>query len=372
MVQSNSVYELLGVDTIINAGGTHTTHGGSRMHPEVLEAMAEASRSHVHVVELNRKVGEYIAQVTGAEAGMVTCGAASGITLATAACMTGTNVARVRRLPDTNGMPDQIVMQHNHYGVYGNTHTFAGAEVVTVGNAAGSIAEEVEAAINPRTAALGYLFAPGLAQTGPSLQETVEIAHRHDLPVMVDAAAMLPPRENLRRFISEGADLVIFSGGKFIGGPQATGLMFGKQELVEAALMNSSPGHAIGRPQKVAREEMVGLATALRLYMDLDEEALLDGKRAQAEVVAAKLKSVPGVRCEVKHDYFRYFVPTAVIELEPGWKGPPVPEIAKRLHEGSPRIYVASSREAINVNPFNLRDGEEEIVADRLIEELSS
>lgn len=368
---SNPVYDLLGVETIINAGGTHTTHGGSRMHPEVIEAMAAASQSHVHIMELNRKVGEYIAQVTGAEAGMVTCGAASGISLASAACMTGTDVAKVRRLPDTTGMANQVLMQHNHYGTYGNTHTFAGAQVVTAGNASGCIAEEIEAAITPETATLGYLFAPGLPQTGPSLAETVEIAHRHNLPVMVDAAAMLPPRENLRRFINEGADLVIFSGGKFIGGPQATGLMFGKKNLIEAALMNSSPHHAIGRPQKVAREEMVGLATALRIYMDSDEEAFLAGKRAQAERVAEKLQTVRGVRCEMKHDYFRHFVPTAVIELEAGWTGPSVPEIAARLHEGSPRIYVASSRDSINVNTFNLRDGEEDIVAARLIEELS-
>ncbi len=368
---SNPVYDLLGVEPVINAGGTHTTHGGSSMHPEVVEAMAQASNSFVPIIELNRKVGEYIAQVTGAEAGMVTAGAASGIALAAAACMTGTDIAKVRRLPDTSGMKSRILMQHAHYGTYGNTHRSTGAGVDLAGSASGCIVEELEAAITPETAAIGYLFAPGLVQTGPTLSQTVEIAHRHDIPVMLDSAAMLPPRENLRRFIDEGADLVIFSGGKFIGGPQATGLLFGKKDLVEAALMNSSPHHAIGRPQKVAREEMVGLATALRLYVDLDEEAFLAGKRAQAKHVADRLQSVPNVSCEVKHDYFRHFVPTAVVELNSDWTGPSIPEIARRIHEGSPRIYVASSQDSLNVNPFNLRDGEEEVVARRLLEELS-
>jgi L-seryl-tRNA(Ser) seleniumtransferase len=369
-VLNNQVYELLGVKPVINAGGTHTTHGGSRMKQEVIEAMATASRSFVPVVELNRKAGEYIAKVTGAETGMVTSGAASGITLATAACMAGNDPAKIRRLPETSGMKNEIVMQMHHYGVYGNTHSFAGARVVLAGSAVGCIEEEVEAAITEKTAAVAYLFAPGLRQTGISLQKTVEVAHRHSVPVMVDAAAMLPPRENLRRYIGEGADLVIFSGGKFIGGPQATGLLFGKKDLVEAALVNASPHHAIGRPQKVAREEIVGLATALRVYMDTDEEALLAGLRGKAEYVASRIRSADGVRVEVKHDYFRYFVPTAVIELRPGRDGPTVAEIARRLHEGSPRIYVASSGDSLNVNTFNLQDGEEEIVAKRLIEEL--
>lgn len=368
----NAVYELLGVEPVINAGGTHTTHGGSRMHAEVVEAMAMASQSYVPVVELNRKVGEYIATVTGAEAGMVTSGAASGISLATAACMTGTDIAKVRRLPDTTGMKNGILMQLAHYGTYGNTHRSAGASVTLAGSTNGCLAEELDAAISPNTAAIAYLFAPGLVQHGPSLPETVEIAHRNGLPVMVDSAAMLPPRENLRRFISEGADLVIFSGGKFIGGPQATGLLFGKRDLVEAALMNASPHHAVGRPQKVAREEMVGLATALRIYMDLDEAVLIDSLRAQAEHVSSRIQRVAGIRCEVRHDYFRHFVPTAVIEFEPSWTGPTTTEIASRLHAGPSRIYVASSAESLNINPFNLQAGEEEIVATRLLEELSA
>ncbi len=368
---NNPVYDMLGVEPVINAGGTHTTHGGSRMHPEVIEAMARASQSYVPVVELNRKVGEYIASVTGAEAGMVTAGAASGISLAAAACMTGTDIAKARRLPDTAGMRGTILMQHAHYGTYGNTHRSSGADVALAGSTTGCLPEELEAAINEDTAGISFLFAPGLVQTGPTLSQTVEIAHRHGIPVMVDSAAMLPPRENLRRFISEGADLVIFSGGKFIGGPQSTGLLFGKADLVEAALMNSSPFHAVGRPQKIGREEMAGLATALRIFMDLDEEALLASLHARAEQVSSRLQNLPGVRCEVKHEYFRHFVPTAVIEFTAEWSGPSVADIADRLHEGSPRIYVVSSHDSINVNPFNVRDEEVEILSDRLIEELS-
>ena len=367
----NPVYARFGVTPVINAGGTHTTHGGSMMKPEVLEAMKEASRSYVDLVELKRATGRFVAEVTGAEAGMITCGAASGIVLATAACMTGTDEAAVRLLPNTDGLRDEIVMQMAHYGAYGNVHSFAGATVILAGSVAGCTAGELDRAITDATAAVSYTFAYGAPSTDLSLRDVVEVAHARDVPVMVDSAAMLPPKENLHRFIREGADLVTFSGGKFIGGPQSTGLLFGREDLIEAALMNSGPGQSIGRPQKVGREDLIGMATALQLYVEADEEADIDRMRRQAEHVRAEVAGLSGIRASVELDQQRYFVPNCVISFESG-PGDAGSRIAAALHEGDPRIYVARAEGGIAVNPFNLQEGQEQIVGRRLVEEITA
>ncbi|MCH8136055.1 MAG: aminotransferase class V-fold PLP-dependent enzyme, partial [Proteobacteria bacterium] len=244
MTNSNRVYDELGIKPVIHAAGTITSYGGSMPRPEVVEAMAIASTSFVGLEELNRKVGEYIAQITGAEAGMVVSGAAGGVVLSMAACMTGTNVAFVRRLPDATGMKNELAIQKIHRGGYSDMYTFAGAKFSEAGSVNGCLPEELDAAISENTAAVAYLFGPGVLRNGLSLQAVAEIAHARDVPVIVDAAAMLPPKSNLRRYISDGADLVTFSGGKYIRGPQGTGLLFGRRDLIEAATMNSAPFHS--------------------------------------------------------------------------------------------------------------------------------
>ncbi|OGT42073.1 MAG: hypothetical protein A3F42_07380 [Gammaproteobacteria bacterium RIFCSPHIGHO2_12_FULL_37_34] len=255
----NPIYKELGVIPVIHAAGTKTTHGGTRSHPEVFKAMELASKSFVSIEELNRKVGEYIAKITGAEAGMVTSGAASGVVLSIAACMTGMNITKVRQLPNSAGMKDELIVQKIHVGSYSHMYTFTGAKLIEVGNINGCLPEELEAAINEKTVAVNYLLGPRISKVGLSLKKVVDIAHKYNLPVIVDAAAMLPPKSNLRRYIDEGADLVTISGGKMIHGPQGVGLLFGKKDLIDAAFANSSPNHAIGRPHKISREEIVGL-----------------------------------------------------------------------------------------------------------------
>lgn len=369
-----SVYDELGVRTLIHAAGTKTTHGGSRMRPEVLDAMVEASRSFVSIEELNRAVGRYVASVTGAEAGMVTSGAGSGVVLSLAACMTGTDVVKVRRLPDTTGMKDEVVVFKVHRGRYSHMYTFTGARMVEAGNVNDCLAEEVAGAISERTAAVAYLFGPGIAQVGPTLSETVEIAHARGVPVIVDAAAMLPPKRNLWRYVDDGADLVTISGGKLIHGPQATGLLFGRADLVEAALANASPNHAIGRPHKVSREDMVGLYVALKLYLEEDEAHTLTRYRRRLLPVLDALRAIPGVRATIEHDDFKYHVPQVVLQLPDDWAGPPVGDVARALLDGEPSIFVLfdRARRVLTVNPVSLQDGEAEIVARRLREELEA
>ena len=369
---SNRVYAELGVPLVIHAGGPTTNYGGSLMRPDTLAAMAEAGRAFVSVETLNRRIGAYIAEITDAEAGMVVAGAAAGMVLSLAACVTGTDLAAIRRLPDTTGLKDEMVIQKLHRGPYSHMYSFTGARIVEVGNVSSCLPEELGAALTDRTAAVAFLFAPGNPCGGLTLPQVAEIAHARGIPVIVDAAMTVPPRDNLTRYIREGADLVTMSGGKVIRGPQATGLLYGRADLIEAAHLNSSPNHAIGRPSKVAKEEMVGLYAALRSYMDSDEDQMLRDMGELVEIIVDDVGEVDGVRATVEFDDDRYFVPTAVIGFEAEWTGPDAQTVGDALLSGDPTIYVRvdPARDLLEAYSANLQPGEPEIIARRLREVL--
>ncbi|MBA7672681.1 D-glucosaminate-6-phosphate ammonia lyase [subsurface metagenome] len=338
--------------------------------------------SSVPIVELNRRVGEYVASVTGAEAGMITCGAAAGIVLATAACMTGTDAGLMSRLPDSAGMKNEIVTQVAHMGGYVHNHTTAGAALVPVGTTTSCSSDKLRHAITPRTAAVAFLIGPGVYQSVLSLPEVAAIAHDEGVPVIVDAAAMVPPRDNFHRIIREGADLVTVSGGKCIRGPQATGLLFGRRDLVEAALLNASPHDRIGRPLKVAREEIIGLATALQLFMETDEEAEFARETETARLIADSLADIPGIRTSVEDAdfscippgwYYR-LEPYALLRFERNRPGRSPSEVSAALAAGDPPIYAPRDRltNGIPLNPFNLLDDEVDTLLRRVREELTA
>ena len=367
---NNPVYARFGVTPVINAGGTHTTHGGSMMRPEVREAMSLAAESFVDLVELKRATGRFVAEITGAEAGMICSGAAGGLVLATAAVMTGTDPEKIAQLPNSTGMKNEILMQHNNPSGYTKCHEYAGATLTYAGNESGATQDQLTDAITDDTAAILHTFAYGPARPGLTLPETVEVARnaRNPLPVIVDGAAMLPPKENLTKYISEGADLVTFSGGKYIGGPQSAGLLAGRTELVEAALLNSGPGMAVGRPQKVGREELIGMATALQLFVESDDEARTDAMQRRAQHISDRLQGIPGITASVELDYLQFHVPNCVIRFDSAdeadrvWEG---------MHEGNPRVYIARISGGLTANAVNILDGQEEAVAQRLVEELT-
>ena len=237
-----TVYEKLGVQTIINASGPATRLSGSIMPPEVAEAMKEASQYCVDIAQLQAGASQYIALVTGAEAGYVTSGAAAGLLLGTAACVTGLDPTKMNRLPDTRGMKNRVIMARSHRNFYDHAVRSTGVELVEVGIAdrfSGAGVRDTEpweigAAIDAQTAAVCYV---AYTHSLPPLREVVEVAHRAGVPVIVDAAGQLPPAANLKRFIAEGADLVAFSGGKAIRGPQSSGILCGRRELIEAAAL---------------------------------------------------------------------------------------------------------------------------------------
>lgn len=364
------IYSRLGLRPVINARGSHTRLGGSIMPPEVLDAMREAAASYIVLPELQEKASEVIARATGAEAGMVTGGAAAGLILGTAACMTGDDPARIERLPDTTGMKGEAVMHRAHRNGYDHSVRAAGAIIIEVGYGHGTIPYQLEEAICEQTALVVYVMAPWAAKGALPLRQTCEIAHRYGVPVMVDAAAMLPPAENLTRGLAEGADLVVFSGGKGLRGPQSSGILAGRADLIRAAALNSSPNHSIGRPAKAAREDIVGLIVALERFMALDHEAELARCRAQAEYLLGRLGDFPGIEAVYHHDGYEHPMPRVELIIDRVETGIDANELIAALEEDNPRVFViawngpTASPNNVTINTHTMQPGDEEIVAE--------
>lgn len=356
----------LGLASIINASSWLTSLGGSLMAPEVLAAMQDVARHFVDMAALNRAAGERVAAATGAEAGMVTAGASAALVLQAAACVAGGDAYAASLLPVTLPQRCEIVIQRAHRNRYDGAWELGGGRFAEVGTARATAAWELEGAIGPRTAAVAHVEAPFLVQP-LALEQVVEIAHRRGVPVIVDAAAEVPPAGNLRRHIAAGADLVAFSGGKGIGGPQASGILCGRRDLIEAAWVHGlnydSPHAGIGRPMKASKESIAGLLVALDMFLARDHAAELRRWRAMAAHVVAALKDIEGVRAAVEEEGRQG--PQAIIRLDPPRE---CAAVAAALLRGDPPIAIASGPGPgeLCVATVTLRDGEERIVAERL------
>ena len=364
-----SVYERFGVRPIINANGTQTILGGSIMEPEVAEAMAEASRTMVVLEELNEAAGQLIAEHTGAEAGLVTSGAAAGLTLQAAAVIAGDDPDRIALLPEAAHNQNRIVIKRSHHSEFTQAWRQGGARLVWVGSEDTCLDWEIESAISGETAALGFIASRWHPDSFEGLSQFAEIAHGHGLPLLVDAAAMLPPSENLRRFIEYGADLVSYSGGKAIKAPQSSGILCGRADLIASAKANASPHHAIGRPMKVAREEIVGLMTALDLYTRRDHDADMRRWDGECRTIVDAVVGIPGVVAGIEQDDWLRPVPEVSIAFTSEWQGRSAKEIVDDLANGDPPIIIEASRrddEDIFVNPHGLMPGEAELIAECL------
>jgi L-seryl-tRNA(Ser) seleniumtransferase len=373
-----AIYRKLGVRPVIHGSGTTTRYGGSRLRPEALEAMREASQALVNLDELNEAAGAAIAGVLGAEAAFVTAGASSGLILQAAACIAGADPAKSTRLPDTRGMRNEIVIQRAHRFAYDQAYRVAGGVLVEIGLARRTQPFELEEAITDRTAGVAYLISPFTSPPGIlSLEQVIAIAHRRGVPVIVDAASMLPPRENLTKFLRLGADLVSFSGGKGIRGPQSTGILAGRRDLVRAAAFNASPNQALGRAAKTSKEEIAGLVVALELFMAEDEAAEMKHYTDVCTIIVEALADIPGLRAMVEHDPVNRVIPHAVLYFTPDWTGPSGHAVQVALAQGEPHIYVQQGAhqggyfDEIAIDPINLQPGDETIVAGRLREELT-
>ncbi|MFB6206459.1 MAG: aminotransferase class V-fold PLP-dependent enzyme [Haloglomus sp.] len=393
----DSVYADLGVPTVVNAAGTKTRIGGSRIRPEALAAMDRAAESFVRLSDLQAAASDRIAEVTGAAAGYVTNGAAGALVLATAACIAGEDLGVMSRLPDTTGVADEVVMPRTHRTGYDHAIRAAGATVVDVGTndrSLGTGSRNVEPwmyadAIGEETAAVAHVYK---AHEGPALAEVCEVAHERDVPVVVDAAAELPPVENLSWFTEQGADLVAFSGGKAIRGPQTTGILAGRADLVASVaaqhldthaagevwdpperLLDRSrfdgvPAQGIGRPLKVGKEELVGLLVALESFVEEDHDATRDEWRARAEGVAESLDDVEGLSTTIA-DGAKNAAPTVTVAVDESSASVSAVDLVGALRQEDPRVFVgadALAESQFTVNPMCLTDAEAEYVVERV------
>ena len=364
-----SVYQRLGMRRVINADATLTRLGGSLMPTHVLDAMREAAGSFVDMYELQQVVGKRLADLTGNEAAYVSTGAAAGLVLATLAAMTGGDLPTIARLIETGEAPkDEVIIHRGHRIPYDPAIRLAGARIVEVGNRLQTFPWELEAAITPRTAMIFYAAGVHFATGALPLAETVEVAHAHNIPVVVDAAAQLPPTENLWRFTRElGADLAVFSGGKDFHGPQASGLLVGTEAMIAAIAVNGSPHQRLARPMKVGKEEMIGLLAAVERYVAEDWQ---DRARRYEETVERWIehfRGLPGV--SASRDF-----PNEAGQPTPrcrvtfvGETGLSGAEAVRLLWEGDPRIAVSvAGPDAISMTPELLEEGDESILLDRI------
>jgi len=385
-----TIYESIGVPTIINAKGPSTRVSGGILPAEVAAAMHDASQHCVDMAALQGRASEIIAEITGAEAGLVTAGAAAGLLLGTAACVTGLDPGKMNRLPTTRGMKNRVIVPRSHRNFYDHAVRAVGVELVEVGIAdrfsgAGvrdTEAWEIDDAIDEATAAILYVAQPFAL---PPLPAVVQVAHRRGVPVIVDAAAQLPPVDNLRRFTAEGADLVAFSGGKAITGPQASGILCGRRDLIAAAALQNLdldvhydqwdpppslidksklvglPQHGIGRSCKVGKEEVVGLLTALRLFVDGGMEARQVECRALADELYQGLRGLAGASAAPLADCSRPGIPGVSLSPSTMEAG----ELICRLQAGSPPVYADPSRAHEGMVRFDtmcLRPGDPAII----------
>lgn len=354
-------YRELGVRRVVNAASTLTRLGGSIMPPVAVEAMVQASREFVDLYELQQKVGERLAELTRNEAAYVSSGAAAGIMLSVTACMVGTSSERMAVLPDTSSLPRNEVIIHR---VQRNGYDFAaqqtGARIVEIEGTPEALRE----ALGERTACVLFFAGAHYATGAIPLETVVEIAHERGVPVIVDGAAQVPVLSNLWHFTRDlGADIAIFSGGKGLRGPQPSGLVVGRRELIEGCRANGSPNHGIGRPMKVGKEEMMGLLAAVEWSLEQDEPAMFAAYEASVALWLDGLAGIPGVRAErvfphsLGHPYGYAVVhigPDAAVTRD---------EAVAALWDQDPRIAVSPrGTDAISLGPQPLQPGDDAIV----------
>ena len=389
------IFETLGTRAVINVSGASTRVGGALMFPEVVASMSEAALESVSLVELQGAASRFISGITGAEAGYVTAGAASGLTLGTAAILAGMDPAQIERLPDTSDMKNEFIISREHRNGYDHSIRLAGAKLIEIGmneqlSGAGvrrTESWEYEAAITDQTAGIAYVQN---RNSQPPLDDVVQIARVHKLPVLVDAAAEIPPVSNLRAFIEAGADLVTFSGGKALRGPQATGILCGRRDLISSVALqhldmdeifeiwdppenlipkmalSAIPRHGIGRGFKVSKEQIVGLLTALRLFVDNDGNSNIDEQRRHLEYVADGLS---GMSTEPRIVTSDDGLPIMHLYIDVMMLGKSATEICHQLKQGEPGVFpneMMLTEDTIVISPLNLNQERTEALTNRL------
>lgn len=368
-VPARDYFKELGVKPFVNAAGTYTTLTASLMMPEVVAAYEYASKTFVRLNEVHDACGKKIAEMLGAEACMITSGAAGALTVGTAACLTGTDGDKIRRLPDLTGMKTEVIVQKSHRYGYDHAVRNCGIKMVEV-----ETAQELEAAVSSKTAMM--LFFNANNNIGKIKdEEFVALGKKHHVPTFNDASADVPPVGNLTKWVKMGFDLVTFSGGKGIRGPQSAGILVGRQDLIAAARLNCSPNSdSIGRGLKVNKEEMLGMMVAIETYLKKDHAAEWKEWEKRCKVIADSVGNLPSVTTE----QFQFEIANAVPHLRIKWDESKikisVPDVVKKLREGEPSIEVnpSSNRSSLVIGVWMMEPGDAQVVAKRIREVLKS
>jgi L-seryl-tRNA(Ser) seleniumtransferase len=360
-----SVYESLGLKHIINATGTVTNLGGSIMPPEVVAAWSEASRHFVNLAELQNRVGERIAKAIGVEAALVTTGAAGSLQLATAAVVTRGDRKRVARLPDTAGMRNEVLVQRAHHSCYDNQLTNVGVRLIDVETAA-----DVKRLVNDRTAMM-YFMNKDDGAGRIRRAEWIALAREHRIPTLLDAAADVPPVERLSEYVRMGFDLVAFSGGKAMRGPNDTGLLVGRREFIDAAKLNTNPNcPSIGRGLKVSKEDMIAAMVAVERFVRLDHRAEVREWERRIGVIETAVRGIPTVQCERITPTTANCVPHLIISWDEKRVAITRTAFTRALVEGDQPIQIGrvpgTGERGICISVFTLQEGEERLVAERV------
>jgi L-seryl-tRNA(Ser) seleniumtransferase len=379
-----SVYDRLGVRPVINATCHWTDYGGAIMWPEVIEAMTDARRGYINVHDLLDRAGALISRYTHAEATHIVSGCAAGLLVGAAAIMTGDDVVKMAALPHAAGVMKHEFVAHRCarrrdesgrvYPVWSYAHAVrtAGGVMVEVGDENGVTREALAGAIGPNTAGVYWLSDDPAARI--DLTDVVDVAHRHGLPVLLDASNTLPPAEHLHRFIDLGVDLVAFSGGKGLRGPQGSGFLTGRAELIRAARRQSSPNDGVGRSLKVSKEEMIGLVTAIEVWNSRDHARDMEDAKRRTDSVVRELTGVAGARVECRFpDHMGRPYPTVFIHLDPT-HGRTGRQVIAALLTGDPAVATMDFADpwVVRADVRILDDADVERVAQRLREVLTA
>lgn len=360
-------FKELGLRTFINAAGTYTAMTGSLMHKEVTDAISYGATEYVNLDELQDKVGERISQLLRCEYATVSSGAFGAMTIGLAGVMCGMDEKKVAQLPDTTGLKNEVIIQEAHDIGYTHALTNTGAKIIKI-----KTAKELEKAINKNTALLWFLNAN--TDAGEiKWEEFVSLGKKHAIPTFIDCAADVPPVKNLFKFTQLGFDLVAFSGGKGIRGPQSAGLLLGNRKHIEAARLHTPPrGTTIARGMKVNKEEVLGMLVALELYLARDHKKEWELWENQIKLISESAGSVAGVTTEIHVPPHANHVPSLRISWDQNKVKISPDEMRKRLRDGHPSIETVGNKESVGITTWMMEPGQERIVAQRVKEILAN
>ncbi|MEL0245018.1 MAG: aminotransferase class V-fold PLP-dependent enzyme [Flavobacteriaceae bacterium] len=360
-------FKELGIRTFINAAGTYTSMTGSLMPKEVIDAINYGSLEYVNLDELQDKVGERIAELLECEYATVSSGCFGAMSIAMAGVMSGKDPKKIKQLPDTTGLRNEVILQESHTIGYAQALTNVGAKLVKV-----KTAEELENAINEKTAMLWFLNA-NTDRGEIKWEEFVSLGKKHNIPTFIDCAADVPPVDNLFKFTRIGFDMVAFSGGKGLRGPQSAGLLLGKKEYIEAARLHTPPrGETIGRGMKVNKEEVLGMLAALELYLSKDHQAEWKMWEDQIDLISESAKSISGVETTIHVPPHANHVPSLKIRWDQSKVNISPDNVRKILREGSPSIETVGNKNEIGITTWMMVPGQEKIVAKKIKKILKS